>query len=148
MNLKPETRKRFLKSRAGFALVIAAVFAIIAGVLDGIATGLEIADDWVAADLQSACLDQISGTVADINDTVADIEDVTAGTSEDVNDLAKAVVLLNSALTDLTRMIGDVNDLVNLRFSEQNRLLNERFDAVETLLNTPQGRRPDFPGNL
>jgi ABC-type transporter Mla subunit MlaD len=66
------------------------------------------------------------------------------------------VVLLNSALTDLTRIIEDVNDLVNLRFSEQNEMLNERFDTieamlntrfddVETLLNTPHGQRPGFP---
>jgi len=134
----------------------AAVFAVAAGALDITATGLETADNFVASDLEASCLNQIDNMVYDINNTVTDIEDVTAGTSEDVNDLAKAVVLLNSALTDLTRMIEDVNDLVNLRFSEQNNLLNTRFDTieamlntrfddVETLLNTPHGQRPGRP---
>jgi peptidoglycan hydrolase CwlO-like protein len=133
-----------------------AVFAIAAGVLDGIATGLEIADEWVSADLQSACLNQIDDTVYDINETVTDIENVTAGTLEDVNDLAKAVDRLNSALFILTETIEDINDLINLRFSEQNELLNTRFDTVEALLNTrfddveillntPHGRRPGLP---
>jgi ABC-type transporter Mla subunit MlaD len=118
-----------------------AVFAIAAGVLDGIATGLEIADDWVAMDLQSACLDQIDDTVFDINDTVTDIEDLTAGTSDDVNELSKAVGRLNEALGILTQRIEDINDLVIFRFDEQNRLLNDRFNTTETLLRTPHGRR-------
>jgi hypothetical protein len=135
-----------------------AVFAIAAGVLDGIATGLEIADEWVSADLQSACLDQIDNTVYDINETITDIEQVTSGTSEDVNDLAQAVERLNSALYILVDMIEDVNDLITLKFSEQNELLNTRFDTVEALLNTrfdyveillntPHGQRPGLPKN-
>lgn len=138
------------------ASTFAFVFAAAAGVLDMAATGLEDVDQMWSSELQSACLNQIDNTVFDINDTIADIEDVTAGTSEDVNDLAQAVDRLNSALYILTDMIEDVNDLITLKFSEQNELLNLRFDTVEALLNTrfddveillntPHGRRPGLP---
>lgn len=38
-----------------------------------------------------------------------------------------------------------MNDMIEVRFAEQNELLNRRFDEIERLLNTPQGQRPDFP---
>ena len=134
------------QSSFGFnASTAAAVFAVAAGALDMTATGLETADKFVASDLESACLNQIDDTTVTIHDMTEAIHDITEGTTEDVNDLAVAVDALTSALAELAQRIEDVNDLVNLRFSEQNKLLNERFDAVETLLNTPLGRRQDFP---
>jgi uncharacterized coiled-coil protein SlyX len=144
----------------------AAWLAGIAGTLDFITTGLEIADRWVATNLAAECLYQIDTTTmdnykltGDVNDTTMDIygmvwsiNDITEGTAQDVNDLAEKVielnselVRLNSELARLTQKIEDINDLINLRFSEQNRLLNERFDTAENLLNKPLGQRSDFP---
>ena len=116
----------------------AAVFAVAAGALDITATGLETADKFVSSDLESACLNQI-------DDTTAAIQDITEGTTQDVKDLAVAVEALTFAISELNQKIEDVNNLVELRFSEQNQLLNERFGTVEILLSTPQGRREDFP---
>ncbi len=117
---------------------VSAVFAVVVGVLDICATGLEIADGWVASDLQAACLNQI-------DNAVYDIQSVTEGTSEDVNELAEAVGRLNTLLAGLSSKIEDVNRMVEKKFAEQNKMLDERFYIIELLLNMPQGQRPLYP---
>lgn len=73
-----------------------AIFAVATGVLDMTATGLEIADNWVAQDLESACLNQI-------DDAVKGIQTVTEGTSQDVNDQPKLLKTLPGHYRSSTR---------------------------------------------
>lgn len=117
---------------------ISSVVAVIAGGLDLVATGLEIADEWQSSDIEAACLNQIDGGIAEI-------EEITAGSAEDVNDLVEAVKILNAAVILLNTNISNMNDLLVRRFDEQDKMLEEKFQALEVLLCTPHGQRPEFP---
>jgi hypothetical protein len=62
-------------------------------------------------------------------------------TSEQVENLTKCAATLSAGL----KGVGDKVDEIDKKIDALKELMIERFDQVETLLNTPQGQRPNFP---
>ena len=62
-------------------------------------------------------------------------------TSEQVEHMAKCSAALSEGLAGISDGIAEIDR----KLVELEALMNERFDVVEELLNTPQGQRPTFP---
>jgi len=106
------------------------VTAIIAGVAKVVLEAMELIDDNVSGmELEAGlkCLEQTDGKIAAISTKVN-------GTASQVDGIVKDVADLKTTVGALQTQLSNVAALMELRFR-----------AVETLLNTPQGRRPEFP---
>lgn len=106
------------------------VTAIIAGVAKVILETMELIDDNVTTmEVEAAltCLEQADGKLSSISTKVT-------GTAAQVGEIVEDVGKLKKSVGDLQKQLSDVTALMELRFG-----------AVETLLNTPQGQRPAFP---
>jgi hypothetical protein len=62
-------------------------------------------------------------------------------TSEQVENMAKCSAALSEGLAGISDGIAEIDR----KLVELEALMNERFDVIEELLNTPQGQRPTFP---
>jgi outer membrane murein-binding lipoprotein Lpp len=52
---------------------------------------------------------------------------------------------LTQKVDALSLQVAEMNRQMNEQFETMTALLNQRFNSVETLLNTPHGLRPNFP---
>ena len=90
--------------------------AIAKGVLECVSDGLEMSDDSVtSARIDASC--------------------------ECLEQLGTNLTATMNQLGDATKKIDELQNMVTLLGTK----IDNRFDAVETLLNTPQGRRASFP---
>ena len=62
-------------------------------------------------------------------------------TSEQIENMARCSAALSEGLGDINDGIAEIDR----KLVELETLMNQRFDVMEELLNTPQGQRPTFP---
>jgi hypothetical protein len=97
----------------------------------------------LSADLQDA-----KTTLTDLTATLGTVASTTSGSSNQLTGVVADVQNLQTTVNDLTASVAALRatvDAVTQQIADLFDATNKRFDAVETLLNTPLGQRPEYP---
>lgn len=109
----------------------------ILGILVNLSDQLEEVANRSGYEIQYSCQGTTSNAVAQVDSAVAVVDTKATNTEAKVQDIDRKVDDLNVKAGNTDGKVDEIQRKVDV--------LNGRIDEVMKLLNTPQGRRPDFP---
>jgi hypothetical protein len=122
----------------------AAVAALVTETTDGIFNLVE----WGVDGAKQSCMGSISADLQDTKATLGAVASTTSGTSSQLSDAVTDIQTIKTTVNSLATTVNSLKataDGIQQQIDDMRGEIDLRFDEVYILLNTPQGKRPEFP---
>jgi hypothetical protein len=124
--------------------IIASVARSVCDVLAEVALIALDVDNFLVEEAKINCILQIGKEHTILMSDINDINGVVGNISGDVGVLVEDLAAALEEIDNLQAQVEDLNDLLVHRFDSLDAYLINKFQQMETILNTPHGQRPGF----
>jgi hypothetical protein len=132
--------------------------AAVCAVVEGAATVMALVTEttegifrlvtWGVDNSKQTCMSSLSADLQETKVTLGTVASTTSGSSGQLTGVLTEVQNIKTTVNNLTTKINTLSanlEALQQRTTALSETMNNRFNNVETLLNTPQGRRDSFP---